>query len=245
MYAQPSDPGLAQASSTGFFDGIEEGLRNAWQEIVAFAPKLLGALIILFFGWIVAKFVRSSIRRFFRAIGLDRLLETAGLADALRSAGQTASGAVSLVAYWIALLITFLLAAQALQVETLTTLLAGLIAYLPLVVVAIVTLVVAAAVGQFLAELSSPWAAQRQLPWMPTTVRASIIAFGSFAALNTLNLADEIVNSLFIALIGTVGLTLVIALGVGGIRAAEAWWSDVLPRRKARDKVLQGAGHNS
>lgn len=244
MTMQSVVPGLAQTSSTGFFDGIEEGLSSAWQEVVAFSPKLLGALIVLFVGWILAKFVRGSFRRVFHGIGLDRLLEQAGLADALSRAGHTASGAIAQVAYWIALLITFLMAAQTLQVESLTILLAGLIGYLPLVIVAIITIVVSAAVGRFLADLIAPFSATQRVRWLPTTVRVSVIGFGGFAALNTLNLADEIVNTLFIGLVGTVGLTIVVALGVGGIKAAEEWWREILPSRRP-EKSFQTAGHSN
>ena len=123
----------------------------------------------------------------------------------------------------------FLLTAEALDVEYLSDILTGLIGYLPLVVVAIVIVIVAAALGAFLAELSTPWSQERHIRWLPAAARWVVIGLGIFVALNTLNIGEEIVNTLFIAVVGTVGATLVIAFGVGGISAAKEWWTRILP----------------
>ena len=151
--------------------------------------------------------------------------------SACQAAGYTATDLAARAIYWIALLVVFLFTAEALDVEYFSDILTGLIGYLPLVVVAIVIVIVAAALGAFLADLSAPWSQERHIRWLPATARWMVIGLGVFAALNTLNIADEIVNTLFIAVVGTVGATLVIAFGVGGISAAKEWWSRVLPHR--------------
>ncbi|HEY0907500.1 MAG TPA: hypothetical protein VGE17_09855, partial [Methylophilus sp.] len=38
-------------------------LNQFWLELVNFVPKLLAAIVILFFGWIVAKLVRLGVKR--------------------------------------------------------------------------------------------------------------------------------------------------------------------------------------
>ena len=67
---------------------------------------------------------------------------------------------------------------------------------------------------------------------MPETARWMVIGFGALAALNTLNIAEEIVNTLFIGVVSTVGVTLAIAFGVGGIPAAREWWRRILLDRE-------------
>lgn len=212
-------------------DGLSEGLANAGETILSFIPRLIGALIILIVGWLVARLIHKAFQRLFKAVGLDKLLERAGLAERLQAAGYTATDLGARAIYWIALLVVFLLTAEALDVEYFSDILTGLIGYLPLVVVAIVIVIVAAALGAFLAELSAPWSQERHIRWLPATARWMVIGFGVFAALNTLNIAEEIVNTLFIAVVGTVGATLVIAFGVGGISAAKEWWTRILPER--------------
>ena len=212
-------------------DGLSEGLTNAGETILSFLPRLIGALVILVVGWLIARLVHRGVARLLKAIGLDSLLDRAGLAERLREAGYTAADLTARAIYWIALLVVFLLTAEALGVQYLSDILAGLIAYLPLVVVAIVIVIVAGAVGSFLAELSTPWSQERHIRWLPATARWMVIGFGVFAALNTLKIAEEIVNTLFIAVVGTAGAVVAIAFGVGGIAAAKDWWNGVLPDR--------------
>lgn len=212
-------------------DGLSEGLENAGETILSFLPRLIGALVVLIVGWLVARLIHKAFRRLFDAVGLDALLERAGLSERLQAAGYTATDLAARAIYWIALLVVFLLTAETLAVEYFSDILTGLIGYLPLVVVAIVIVIVAAALGAFLAEVSAPWSQERHIRWLPATARWMVIGFGVFAALNTLNIAEEIVNTLFIAVVGTVGATLIIAFGVGGISAAKEWWSRTLPER--------------
>ncbi len=219
---------LAQ-SNGGFVEGIESGLRNAWANVVEFAPKLIGALLILFVGWFVARIIRTGFEKLFQRVGLDRLLERAGLSGTLRNAGYTASDLVARIVYWIALLVVFLLAAEALGVQTLTDLLSGLISYLPLVIVAMVIVVIAAALGSFVADVVRPWANQQGVGWLAAAVRWGLIIFGVFAALNTLNVAEDIVNTLFIAVLASAGVAFAVAFGVGGIKTAERYWQRMLP----------------
>lgn len=220
---------LALIQFGGFVEGIEEGLRNAWSSVIEFTPRLIGALIILLVGWLVARFIRSAFGRLLSRVGLDRLLQRAGLSETLGTAGFSASGLVARIVYWIALLVVFLMAADALGIESLTALLAGLIAYLPLVAIAIVIVVVAAAVGSFVAEVAKPWADSQNVPWVATASRWTFIIVGGFAALNTLGVAAGVVNTLFIAVLATTGVAAAIAFGVGGIRPAEELWRKALP----------------
>ena len=214
-----------------FLDGVSNGLRDAGQNMLSFVPKLIGALLILVAGWLIARLIRRLVARLLKAVGLDRMLEQAGLAERLKAVGYTATDLAARAVYWVVLLVVFLLTAQALELGDLSELLREVIAYVPLVVVAVIIVIVAAALGAFLADLSTPWSQERHIRWLPETARWLVIGVGAFAALDTLNIAEEIANILLIAVVGTVGLTLVISFGVGGISAAKEWWGRILPDR--------------
>ncbi len=214
-----------------FLDGISDGLQEAWQDVIAFVPKFLGALVILFVGWIAARVIHRGAARLLQGVGLDRILERAGLAERIKAAGITATDLVARVIYWATLLVVLLLAAQTLKVDNLSDLLTALISYLPLIVVAIIIVIVAAAIGAFIAEVSTPWSQDHSIRWLPEVARWMVVGFGALAALNTLNIAEEIVNTLFIAIVGTVGVSLAIAFGVGGIPAARRWWDKIIPKQ--------------
>ncbi len=220
---------IAQVDVSSFTDGVSQGLRNAWAGVIEFAPKLIGAFIILLVGWFVAKIIRTIFENVLTRLGLDRLLDRAGLSGALQKAGYTASSLVSRIVYWMALLVVLLMAAEVLNVASLTVLLAALLAYLPLVAVAIVIVVIAAAIGSFVADISAPWADAQGVAWVSKAARWTFIVVGGFAALNTLGVAADIVNTLFIAVVASTGVAVAIAFGVGGIKPAEDYWRKMLP----------------
>ena len=214
-----------------FIDGVSSGIQEAWQDVITFVPKFIGALVILFVGWLFARLVHKGAARLLQGVGLDNLLERAGLAERIKAADITAADLVARAIYWFTLLVVLLPAAQTLEVDHLSELLSELISYLPLVVVAIIIVIVASAVGAFLAEVSTPWSRDHSIRWLPEVARWMVIGFGAIAALNTLNIAEEIVNTLFIAVVSTVGASIAIAFGVGGIPAARKWWANIIPDR--------------
>ena len=220
---------LAQVDSGGFVDGITEGLNTAANNATAFAPKLIGAFLILLVGWLVAKVIRNLVEKILTRVGMDRLLDRAGMSKTLQNAGYTASGLIAKIIYAMMLLVVVLMSADALGIDSLTSLLSGLIAYMPLVAIAVVIVVVAAAVGSFVAEIAKPWAEQQGVAWVAPAARWAFLIIGGFAALNTLNVASDIVNTLFIAVVATSGVAAAIALGVGGIRPAEEMWRRMMP----------------
>ncbi len=216
--------------AASFFDGLKDGLQNAGEAITDFLPKLIGALLILLIGWIIAKIVRNFLRRILERVGIDRAFERAGLAAPLNRAGYTGASLIATIVYVVLLFVVFLLAAEALAIERLTELLSELVGYLPLVIVATIILVVAAWIGSFLAELARPWAEGQGVPWVASAIRWALIAFGVIAALNTLNVGEEVVNTLFTAIVAAAAVAFAISFGVGGIDTAKQWWRKVAPR---------------
>ncbi|MBH0157088.1 mechanosensitive ion channel [Fictibacillus sp. 5RED26] len=64
-------------------DAISEPLEGMLTGLFAFLPKLLGAAIILFVGWLVAKIVKEILVNFLASIGTDRLASKLGAERAL------------------------------------------------------------------------------------------------------------------------------------------------------------------
>lgn len=64
-------------------EAISEPLEGMLSGFFAFLPKLLGAAIILFVGWIVAKVVKEILVNFLQSIGTDRLASKLGAERAL------------------------------------------------------------------------------------------------------------------------------------------------------------------
>lgn len=207
---------------------IRDGLEQAWESAATYTPKVLGALAVVLVGWVVATILRTVARRVLDAIRFDRALEAAGVHGAAEQSGYDPKGLVAGVVYWMVLLVTFQLAAETLGASALSASLSGLIDYLPQVLVAVAIVLIALAFANFVAGAIHEN--------MHSTVGAaiarwSIVGFGGFAALSQLQIAEPIVNALFYATVATLGLTVVIAFGVGGIPVAR----DMVGRLTHRD----------
>jgi len=198
---------------------VRTGLTEAWTSIALYAPRILGALLIVAVGWIVASLLRKATGRLLSTIHFDRVLHAAGVSGAAQRSAYDPQGLIAGVVYWLVLLVTFRVAADALQATALSTALSGLIGYLPQVLVAVAIVLIALAFANFVSGAIRDNTGTRgdlgaRLAYW------SIAGFGAFAALNQLQVAEPIVTALFYGALATVGLTIVIAFGVGGIPVA-------------------------
>lgn len=210
-----------------FWDRLLEGLREVGTAIGDFVPKLIGALIILIVGWWIARIIKSIVQRLLSRPAVGRVLDRAGIGPMLRDAGYSGEALIANIIYAIALVIVFLLAFQALQVEAIVELLQALIAYLPLVVVAVIILVLTAAFGNFLGDLVAPWATQRNVPWVTLVARYAVIIFGVITALDVLGVG-EVTTRIYEFTLGALAVAFAVSFGVGGIDTAKKWWAKYL-----------------
>ena len=188
-------------------------------------------MIILILGLFIAKIVRRVVRKLLSNEPVKKVLDKSGVGPGLASAGYSVAELVATIIYVIILLVVFLLAAQALGAETLTTLIQDLIEYLPLVIAGMIVLVFAAWIGTFLADIVRPGAESKGSAWVADAVRYAILAFGVLTALNVVGVG-AISTQVFQFTVGAVAVAFAIAFGVGGIDTAKLWWARKLAPRE-------------
>ena len=203
----------------------EQGLNDAWTRIATFVPKLLGFFAILIIGYFVAKILARAADAILERIGFDGWVERGSLKAALEKSKFDPSDIVAVIIFWAIFLISLQLAFGIFGPNPISDLITGIIAYLPNVIVAVVILVIAAAVAKVVTDLLSAMLGSVQGgAWMARGAGMAILVVGVFAALNQLQIAPEIVNGLYYAiLIAIVGSTIV-AVGGGGIRTMQRYW---------------------
>jgi hypothetical protein len=201
--------------------GIVNALQELWNGVLGFVPSLIGALIILIFGLIVAAVIAALIERIFDSIKLDNFLKSIGLTPYFERAGLKLRGARFLgrLVYWF-LIIAFILAAtDALGLSALSSFLESVLFYIPNVVVAVLIMLAAVIVANFLRKLvgaSIKSAKLHAANFLGTLTWWAVILFGLFAALSQLNVASDIVTSLATGLIAMLALAGGLAFGLGG-----------------------------
>jgi hypothetical protein len=105
-----------------------QGLLDAWQSIVGFVPLLLGFLVILVLGWIIAWFVGKAVAKGLHSAGLDRALHRGGVAQYFENSRWTASELGGKIFYYVGLLFVLTLAFNVFGPNPVSTLLNDVIA---------------------------------------------------------------------------------------------------------------------
>ena len=219
---------------------IESGLTEAWERIATFIPKLLGFLAILIVGYFVAKLVAKVVDGLLERIGFDRWVERGALKTALDGSKFDASDILSVVAFWAVFLISLQLAFGVFGPNPVSDLIQGIIAYLPNLFAAVVILVIVSALARVVTDLLA--AALGEVSgggWIARVAGMAILVIGVFAALNQLQIAPEIVNGLFYALLAIIVGVAIVAFGGGGIQTAHGYWERVSRRADAKASEIR------
>jgi hypothetical protein len=212
-------------------DGFRQGLENAWANVAAFLPKLLGFLLILIVGYFVAKAIGTAIDKVLERVGFDRAVERGGVKRALERTKYDASGILGKLVFYLLFLFVLQLAFGVFGPNPISEMLEGVIAYIPRVIAAILIIVVASAIAAAVREMID--AALGNLSYgrvLANVAGAAILTVGIFAALSQLQIAPEILNAVFYAILAIVVGVVIVAVGGGGIQPMRDRWGRALIR---------------
>ena len=211
---------------------ITQGLGQAWAMIATFVPKLVGFLVVLLIGWLIAKALAKAVGFLLGRLGFDRLVERAGLGGAMSRSPIDASGLIVKLVYYFVLLIALQLAFGVFGTgNAVSQLLNDVIAYLPRIVVAVVLVIVAAAIGRAVKGLiTGALGGRSYASLLGTIANVFIVALGVIAALNQLGIAVAVTMPVLITVLATVGGVLVVGLGGGLVRPMQQRWEGWLDR---------------
>ena len=196
-------------------------LNQFWVELVHFVPKLLAALVILFFGWLVAKVVRIGVKRLLELTHFDTFAQKSGLEAFMQSAQfkVTLSGIISEVVYWLVILLFVITGANSLGLNEVAALLKELASYLPHIIVAILVVIFGTLFARFINRLVFAWLHSikfEQALIISTSAEYCIQILAIFIGLEQLGIGMQLIHALFVIVFGAVFLALAIAFGLGG-----------------------------
>jgi small-conductance mechanosensitive channel len=217
-----------------------ESLRNALEVFLSYVPQLIGAILILIVGYIVARVLQAVVSRVLKAIGFDGWMERGGIKQFLDRAQtrETPATVLGKLAFWFVFIIAITMAADALGIRQVSAVLAQLIAYIPSIIAAILILVLAALLANFLASIVRGATGSDLLA---NVARYAIIIYAAFAAITELGIAVQLTAPTFLIILGAVALAAAIAFGFGAQGVARDIVERAYERRdEAKQKVQQG-----
>ena len=202
-------------------DIFVNSLNQFWLQLVTFIPKLLAVIVILFFGWLIAKFVRSGIKRVLELAQFDRFAQKSGL-EAFMTHGNfnlTLSGIIAQEVYWLVILLFVITGASSLGLTEVATLLQQLASYLPRIIVAILVVIFGTLLARFINRLVFAWLHSIKFSHalsVSTSTEYGIQILAIFIALEQLGIGMQLVHSLFVIIFGAFFFALALAFGLGG-----------------------------
>ncbi len=203
-------------------DVVATSLQNLWYGFIGFVPNLIGALIVLIIGLVVAAGLGTLVEKLFDAIKLDAALAKLGLAPYFERAGLRLRGAHFLgkLVYWFIVVAFLLAASDILQLTALSTFLReSVLAYIPNVIVAVIVILASLVVAGFLRKLvmASVMSARLHAAHLLGTLTWwSVVVFGFLTALVQLNIAASVINTVITGFIAMVAIAGGLAFGLGG-----------------------------
>jgi len=207
--------------SAGLITGLTAGLSRLFGAI----PNIIGAIILLIIGWIIAGIVGSLVAKLCKAVHVDTVSSRIGVSGFLKEAGTklTASGILGEVVKWVIRLVFIEMAAEQLGMPQVSQIINQILGFIPNIVVAILILGIGAFLGKLLGGIVHGGAAEAKIGSAELLSRltyGAVLAFAIIAALNELNVAPVVVNTLYIGLVAAVALALGLAFGLGGRETA-------------------------
>jgi hypothetical protein len=195
-----------------------ERLRDSFTRVGEFIPALVGSLVILFAGYLLAKLVEKALERFLRRIRLNRALERGGVTEAFERSGSRfdPTRVLANLTFWLIMLAVLALAGSALGLQSLADVFTELLSYIPSVIAAIVIVLVGIVLGGFVGGLILASAGGIHGGAMLARVgRGGVILLAVFMALQELGVATDIVTTAFAIIFGAIAFALALAFGLG------------------------------
>lgn len=216
-----------------------EPARTVLTQISVFLMKVLLVLIILWLGWLVSRLIKTVVTKALRAVRLDVLSERLELDSTLAKGGisYSLSELIGVVCYWLAILVTFVVGLNIINVTIAADLLSQLVSYIPNIIAAIFVLIAGMFVATLLRNLVKTGAANAgisQANLLTKAIEVVVIVFAVAIALAQLKIGTKIIELTISLLLGSIGLALALAFGLGCKDIAAKSISDLIEKLKKK-----------
>lgn len=201
---------------------VLESFRTVWDGLLVLLPNILAALIVLIAGWLAASGLGKLVRRGIELTQIDEAIDKAGLDRSLSEAGIDFNLAklIGWLAKWFVIVVVLIAVADILNLTQITDFLQRVALFIPNIIIAVVVLLVGFVLGNFVYKVVDKAITASKLSStagvLATLAKWSIIVFAFLASLTHLNIAKELIQTLFTGMVGMLALAGGLAFGLGG-----------------------------
>ena len=202
-------------SATSFFN-----------KLAGLLPNLIGAILLLLLGWLVARLCRGLARKMLKWTGFERAMEKSRINETFKTVGITTSigDVITFIIFWIIFLIFMVSASEVLGLSVVLSTLNRLILYIPNIIAAIAIIILTLFIARFVKDLIAMGLAQINLIYaqpLARVVELLIVVFGLIVAMTQLGFDIGILMANITLFIGGFVAIVVLSLGLGAKTVVE------------------------
>src|SRR3989338_2384184 len=195
------------------------------QNLIGFVANLLLAIIVFVIGYLISIGIGTIITEVLKSVRFNKLFEKEGWTKALQRANISVnpSDFIGAIVKWVFVIVSLLIAVDILKLAQFGMILTQVLNYLPNVVVASLIFVVAVIISDILEKIIRISVEKMKVGYgyiASSIVKWAIWIFTIFLILDQLLPSSELIKTLYMAIVwgivGSVGLGLAIAIGLGG-----------------------------
>jgi len=216
-----------------------ESLQEMWQSFLTFIPELIGALIVIIFGWFVSIAIGKIITELLKRIKFDKLFENSAWKDALAKAKWKVdpSRFIGSIVKWVLFIVFLKAAVEILGLKQFAVFMGDIVMWLPNLIVAAAIFVVAVIISEYLPKIIRAGAEGMKINYshfIEKVAKVSIWVFAALAILVQLGIAKGMFMTLFTGFVAFLVIAGGLAFGLGGKDLA----AEVLEglKKKAKDE---------
>jgi hypothetical protein len=207
-------------------DALKASLAGALNTFMTAIPRVLGFLVVLLIGWLIASLIAKAVAALLHAVRFNDLARRSGFAEFVHNMGvkTDSAGVIAGVTKWFVRLIVLVVAFDMLGLPAVSQVLQQLLLWLPNLIVALVVLVIGGLAATALSNLVRGATAQAGLSssdTLATVAKVGVWAFAIVVAVNQLGIAAVLINTLLIGVVGALALATGLAFGFGGQERAQ------------------------
>ncbi|NLD14711.1 MAG: mechanosensitive ion channel [Gammaproteobacteria bacterium] len=195
-------------------------MSTLWQKIAAFIPNLIGALMVVIVGFVIARLMDTLLSKLLAKLGLDRLIQGTGVNKLLARVGikVPTSFLIGKIVYWFVLLVFLVSALESLGLERISATLDTLALYVPKVFAAALVLVAGIWLAQLLNSVVSGAAEGVGIDYAAALGRLAqglVIIISVSVAIGQLEIKAELLNYVIVIVLLSIGGAVALAIGFG------------------------------
>lgn len=210
-----------------------------WSQVVAKLPSLVGALLLLLVGSFLGRVAREVTGKLLTSTRVDEFLGKVGFGEVMAriGLGRSASYAIGFLIYWLILLVFVVSAANALSLTVVSELLNRFVLFMPRLIASALVLFGGLLLGHFVGEVIRGACEANRLrsgALIARVFNGIVVVFASIIGLEELGIDTAILTSSIQIILGTLGLAVALAFGLGGRDVAAEIIRDFLKVQKNR-----------